>query len=203
MPLIELDSPLSERDAEPAVHRFLETCARAVDLYLDRADAEPGFVPSDYGLAYRALRSVKEQGLAPGRCFCEWGSGLGVVTLLAASLGFRAHGIEFDGELVARARALAQQHPRWPVEFAQGSFVPPGAEDLCGDVEEFAWLQPGGRDGWDLLELDPDEVDVVYAYPWPGEESVLDEMFEGAAADGALLVTFHGREGMRVRRKRH
>ena len=56
--------------------------------------------------------------------------------------------------------------------------------------------------GWDELAMDPREVDIVYVYPWPGEEEAVVDVFESIAADQALLVTFHGRDGLRVRRQR-
>jgi hypothetical protein len=63
------------------------------------------------------------------RCFamfCEWGSGLGVVTCLAALLEFDANGIEVDSTLAHASRLLAADFDV-PVEFAQGNFIPAGA----------------------------------------------------------------------------
>jgi hypothetical protein len=49
--------------------------------------------------------------------------------------------------------------------------------------------------------LDPDDFDVVFAYPWPGEEQVIFDLFAGSTAVGALLLTYHGLEGLRLHRK--
>ena len=42
---------------------------------------------------------------------------------------------------------------------------------------------------------------MIFAYPWPGDEEVVDALFLEFGAAGALLVTYHGIEGVRVRRK--
>jgi hypothetical protein len=42
---------------------------------------------------------------------------------------------------------------------------------------------------------------VVYAYPWPDEEGLVEELFEGHARPGALLMTYHGERGPWLRRK--
>ncbi len=65
-----------------------------------------GFHASDYVLAYNTLRALLDEPTLRGRTFCEWGSGSGVVTLLAASLGFRAFGIEIQEALVEASREL-------------------------------------------------------------------------------------------------
>jgi hypothetical protein len=101
---------------------------------------------------------------------------------------------------VSLADELAKKH-HLATEFACGSFVPAGSErrlDLAGDV---TWLSSGGRDGYEQLQLDPDDFDVVFAYPWPGEEQVIFDLFADHAAVGALLLTYHGQEGLRLQRK--
>ena len=49
--------------------------------------------------------------------------------------------------------------------------------------------------------LEVTELDVVFAYPWPGEEEAVVDLFEAFAADGTLLVTYHGLEDLRLQRK--
>jgi hypothetical protein len=45
----------------------------------------------------------------PTRVFCEWGSGFGTATCLAALLGYEAYGLEIDAELVRLSRAMARR----------------------------------------------------------------------------------------------
>jgi predicted O-methyltransferase YrrM len=177
-------------DANRRVQRFDEEFPASI----------PAFVPSDYELVYRALESVQELRLATGRRFLEWGSGIGVVSCLAAQVGFDAVGIEIEPPLVEIARSLAADHG-FDVQFACGSYVPDGAEPLVDIIGEVTWLRTDRPDCYDDLELDPEDFDVVFAYPWPGEEQVIFDLFASCAAVGTLLVSYHSQEGLRVQRK--
>ena len=84
--------------------------------------------------------------------------------------------------------------------FAQGTFVPPGAESLVENTE-YPWWDVGAPNGYEELGVEPEDCDVIYAYPWPGEESIIDALFARSASVGALLVTNHGVSGMRFLRK--
>ena len=185
-------------DADDRIERF----------HYEHRDAPlPGFVPSDFVAVYQALNFVNESGLTTGGRFIEWGSGIGVVTCLASHFGFDAVGIEIEEDLVQQAEVLAEDHA-FDVEYARGSFVPDGGDDVldshAGELDrEVTWLRLDGRDAYELLGLDPDDFDLVFAYPWPGEEQVVFDLFAEFAATGALLMTHHGEEGMRLQRKVH
>ena len=54
--------------------------------------------------------------------------------------------------------------------------------------------------------MSPDSVwsytpSAEVAYPWPGEEQVIFDLFTDYAAVGALLLTYHGQDGVRLARK--
>ena len=116
-------------------------------------------------------------------------------------LDFDACGIEIDGDLVLAARQLAADFDL-PVEFVHDSFIPRGGESFADTAGgEFAWLTPDGGGAYDELGLDPDDFDLIFAYPWPDEEDVIDRLFDRYAADGALLLTFHGSDDIRLQRK--
>src|SRR5262245_4244382 len=106
MPLLDL--PLATTTVRPPsdVRRFLQEAGRRVRR-VHRANQVPAFAASDFGRVYGALREVECAGLLTGRWFCEWGSGLGVVSCLAATLGLHAWGIETEPVLVRAARRLA------------------------------------------------------------------------------------------------
>ena len=130
------------------------------------------------------LAEIRASNLATGRRFIEWGSGIGVVACLASSLDFDAVGIEIEPKLVAIAQELAEAHDI-QVQFAIGSFVPDGIVPRVDWVDGVAWLTTEGVDGHEELELDPDDFDVVFAYPWPGEEQVIFDLFADTASVGA------------------
>lgn len=183
------------------VAQLLAEARRRIDQMEEEfREAIPAFVPSDFEEVYRALVHIRSTPIATGRRFIEWGSGVGAVTCLAAIVGFDAVGIEVEQPLVDIATALAARFGV-AVQFVCGSFVPSGVEphmDLPGDV---TWLRTDAADGYGQLELDPDDFDVVFAYPWPGEEQVIFDLFEHCAAVGALLLTFHSQDGLRLQRK--
>ena len=116
-----------------------------------------------------------------------------MVASLAAMLGFNAYGIEIDRILYDASRSLASQF-ELPVTFIHGNFIPRGD---FKPVNEFA---TEGASAYQKLGLDVYEFDVVFAYPWPSEERVVQELFERRAREGALLITFNQYKSVRLQR---
>ena len=175
----------------------LEACARQALEGLSGSQVK-GFVCSDVYAVDAALSWVTDKDFARGPVFCEWGSGLGVVSALAASHAFDVYGIEIQLELVEAARELVAEMGV-VAEFAQGSFLLPGDESLLDKCDQTRAVV--SRDAYKDLELTPESCDIVFAYPWPGEEMMIDLVFERHAAKGALLLTYH--ENSRVLVQRH
>jgi hypothetical protein len=199
MPLVDLDLPLDASELPRDVRAFLREAGRRIERFQgDRVI--PGFVPSHYEGAYYVLRALATAAPAPGGLFCEWGSGFGVIACLAALLDFDASGIEIEAELVDAARQLAGDFSL-PVEFALGSFIPRGGEALADAGDGFSWLTTDEGGAEEELGLAPDDFDVIFAYPWPDEEKFTGHLFERYAAVGSVLVTYHGGEEFRLRRK--
>ena len=157
------------------------------------------FVGSELATVDRALSHIQAEGLARGPVFCEWGSGLGGVCGVAALNGFTPLGIEIQRDFVQSARALAE-NLNLAMVFAEGTFLLPGDEDLADSVPLHTALTFDRR-AWDELGLDPADCDVVFAYPWPGEESIADGAFARHASSGALLLTFHDFDRVLLQRK--
>lgn len=201
MPLVEVELTISEAEIPAKVRRFIADAQQSIAALEDESRAAvPAFVPSDFEVVYRALAAIEEDRLATGRHFVEWGSGIGAITCLAALLEFDAVGIEIEERLVDIAERLAEDHGI-ATQFARGSFVPEGAEPTIDLTADVAWLSTEGANGYEELDLEPDDFDLVFAYPWPGEEQVIFDLFADAAATGALLLTYHGLEGVRLQRK--
>ena len=75
----------------------------------------------------------------------------------------------------------------------------PGDEDLTASTTH---THPSfDANAWDELELAPADCDLVFAYPWPGEEACVDDVFARHASPGALLLTFHDWDRILVQRK--
>jgi SAM-dependent methyltransferase len=199
---------LSEIELLPGRGAVPEDVAKLLadaQLRLQQYDAKfqasiPAFVPSDFEQVYRALQWIEASQLAAGHRFLEWGSGIGIVACLAAELGFDAIGIEIEPALVEIAESFAAAHDV-DVEFACGSYVPQGAEPFVDTAGEVTWLRTDRPDSYADLDLEPEDFDIIYAYPWPGEEQVIFDLFASCAAVGALLLTYHSQDGLRLQRK--
>jgi len=206
MPLLDVDISINGSGLPSNVVAFLREAELRVSQFVrDSPDHVKGFVPSDFVTVYRSLRAITEANLAAGTSLCEWGSGFGVVASLAAMLEFQVCGIEIERALVNASRRLADDFCL-PVEFVHGSFVPSGAE---ADVEEshadssseYFWLVTDADDTYDELGRGPHDFDVVFAYPWPAEECLIEDIFEKYAAEEALLLTYTAYDSVRLRRK--
>ena len=199
MPLVTVELKINAAPLPDQVAAFLAEADRRIERFAARQ--VHAFIPSDYVLVYDALRESAARAVAPGNAICEWGCGMGVVATLAAMLGYEACGIEINAELVDEARALADDFDQ-SVEFVCGNMIPTGGDGYADSASsEMSWLSMGGHDAYDQLGLDVDDFDMVFAYPWPGEEDVIDNLFEHYAAVGAVLLTYHGIDGIRIQRK--
>ena len=199
MPLVDVPIPDEPVRLPFEVKRFLKEADRRVEAELAEARS-PAFVPSNYERVYPVLRVLAESALLRGHTFCEWGSGLGVATDVAALVGYDAYGIEAEYGLVEEARKLADDFDL-SAEFVCGSFVPTGGEDRVYQGGQYSWFTTESDSAYADLGLDPDDFDLVYAYPWPDEEEVVADLFEQYGGDGAVLLTCKGGEGFRLRRK--
>ena len=206
MSLVDIEISINGSVLSEDVVAFLRAADLRVSQFVKNSPVRvTGFVPSDFVTVYHSLRAITEANLASGTSLCEWGSGFGVVASLAAMLEFKVCGIEIERGLVNASRRLADDF-RLPVEFVHGSFVPSGAE---ADVEEayaassteYFWLVTDADDAYDELGLGPHDFDVVFAYPWPGEECLIEGLFEKYAAEEALLLTYTQYNSVRLQRK--
>jgi hypothetical protein len=104
---IAMEGP--EARVSDQVTRLIATCSRGWErFFADHDDHQaPRFVPSVPERVFAVLAEVTTRNLPPTRVFCEWGSGFGTATCLAALLGYEAYGLEVDAELVRLSRAMA------------------------------------------------------------------------------------------------
>ncbi len=203
MALVPVKLPDVMPSPTPEAAALIADAQVRIDAFIESRLADPinSFVPSNFPLVYGALRCVANAHLAPGPLFCEWGSGAGVITCLAAMAGFDACGIEFEADLVALSEHLASDY-RLKVSFYRGNLVPHGGQRIAERVGDFEWLAVGGTDPYEQMGLDINDFDMVFAYPWPGEQGVIERLFDRFAADGALLMTYNGAEGVNLFRRR-
>ena len=159
---------------------FIRDAEDRAEEYGDRA-GKGLFVPGDYRYAFQILQwLLRTKAADKGAAFLEWGSGQGMVTILAALLGYDAVGVEIDEALVRESRELAARYDA-PARFEQGSYdkATPGLKVFTAKKRA-----------------------VVYVYPWPGEEPFFLQLFTETAGPGAFLLMCLGPEDIRVYRKK-
>ena len=199
--LIDIELTPDSRPLPSDVAALIVDANQRIESLQDNSRAAmPAFVPSNFEVVYRALSGVHSANLTTGRRFLEWGSGIGVITCLATQLDFDSIGIEIEQPLVDIANQLAESHSI-DAQFACGSFVPHAAEVHLESPDDFAWMTTDAPSAYEDLGLEPDDFDLIFAYPWPGEEQVIFDLFANHGATGALLLTYHGMEGVRLQRK--
>ncbi|MGI9474448.1 MAG: hypothetical protein ACR2NZ_23120 [Rubripirellula sp.] len=158
------------------------------------------FVTCDFWLAAQALCWIEEQHLLTGDRFLEFGSGFGVAAMLAALRGMEAVGIEIEPELVDQASSLADDLSL-DAKFFAGSFVPRDTSGLIEAFSDVRHVETEEGDVYDEIGLELEDFDLFFAYPWPGEHTFFEAVFESGAPVGSMLLTYRGREGMNLVRK--
>ncbi len=195
---------LSWEETPPSVSKLIAQASIREDAFLIRRATRPvsSFYGSNFRMTYHALDYLlASQLLAPSSLLLEWGSGLGVVACQWAMLGGQAFGIEFDAELAAEAKRLAESHGLSSVRFAEGNFVPESGWARLDPIDDPAQLSRGGPCGYEQLGISLHDASIVFVYPWPGERRFIDDVFETCATPGTLMLSFHGGDELRLQRK--
>lgn len=163
-------------------------------------DAFHAFVPADYEAAYDVLRRLRPH----ADSFLELGSGVGVIAITAALLGYDAAGIEIVPWLVDAAADLADEFGDIPdrcggsIQFAAGTFIPADFQDVVDRVDAELPTIFDGTPAYDELGRSLADFDVVYAFPWPGLEDVFFELLARHGRPGGLFLTHHGTDGFQA-----
>lgn len=161
---------------------------QAIWEHFDRVVRERSFHPfvaSDPEVVRTALLRLR----APGRTFLEWGSATGTITIMADLMGFDACGIELDGSLVQTARELAARH-RSAARFVVGSFLPMGYQHRTRDGDLRMGTIEHGESGYLALGRPLEEFDIVFGYPWGGEEPLMKDVMQRSGRPDALLLLY-------------
>lgn len=211
MAIEEIDIDISTRTLPANVARLIqESDRRWEQFFADEGTRRlPRFVPSEAELVFAALDDVTRHDLPPGRVFCEWGSGFGTGVCLAALLGYEAYGIEIQPELVDISREMARDLDI-PVDIVCTSYIPEGFESYSGVggeelVKSRTFAYPGETDEMDFqyegMACDIAEIDLFFAYPWPEEQELIQQLFDAVAMEGAILIAYHSAKEICAYRK--
>ena len=125
------------------------------------------------------------------------GLATGVITIMADMLGFESYGIELDKSLVDVGRELAR---RWGsnARFAAGSFIPLGWEWRNSDGVGRHGTIGRGPSGYLELGCSLSDFDVVYGFPWMGEEPMMLDLMSCYGREDARLVLHTTQNGTRT-----
>lgn len=185
--LQEIEFPVCWDTPPPEILRTIEIADRLYEEHFQDAGQKriPLLVNSNYYIAYNALKHALDSGYAGDKTFCEWGSGLGVVTCIASQLGYRAAGIEIEVPLCRFARALAEA-AGVKADFLQSSY-----REIEGAIADRPKEKP--------FPLGQQSCNVVYVYPWPAEEPYIESLYRELGDPAALLISYHGGTKLRAR----
>ncbi|MFT7671037.1 MAG: SAM-dependent methyltransferase [Planctomycetota bacterium] len=153
------------------------------------------FIPADYPGALMELRRLKEG----ADTFLELGSGVGLITVMADLLGYDSYGIEIHPALMDESLKLAD-FGRSRATFAEGSFVPVDYRDQVDLLSGDFLTVTEGADAYEEIGMQLPDFDLVYAYPWPGEEDWLHELIRAHAGPSTQLMTYSVSEGFQLSR---
>lgn len=153
------------------------------------------YASANYDLVFRSL----DQLTGKASTFLEWGSGLGMVSIMASQLGFESYGIEAESELVKLAQGFADQ-VGVNTQFAIGSFIPDAFEWNPADGDESIRTVIDAPDAYDQFDLRLEDFDLIYAYPWPTEHQLYHNILKQFARPGAFFLSYDAREGIDLRR---
>jgi hypothetical protein len=180
------------------LHRSFQQLWADADAVWEANHTQPEYslyVSADYQAIFDQLRNLR------GRVnsVLEWGSGLGVVSIMASRMGFEAYGIEVESKLVSLAEELAAKYDAKPT-FAVGSFIPADfAEDPSRGIE-FGRTSTTATAAYEDLDLELQDFDLIYAFPWPDEHAIYRRILRQHAADNALYLRYDAREGLSLSR---
>ncbi len=168
--------------------RIAELCAEGWKIWeqFDVDVRDRGFHPF-VAADYEGVLAALLPHCAPGRRFLEWGSATGVITIMADLLGFDACGIELDASLVKTARALAARFES-QARFVAGSFLPAGYVWRPASGDGRIATIGDGASGYRELGHSLDDFDIVFGYPWRGEEPMMRDLMITYGGSGALLL---------------
>jgi hypothetical protein len=124
-------------------------------------------------------------------------------------MGYQAYGLEIEEDLVVLARVLARDMKievenlctsYFPEGF--GSYPAQGGAELMVPEAASRWENAAvAVPAYEGMDLEVDEIDLFYVYPWPGEQEMMHQLFDAVAGDGAVLIAYYGDKDISAYRK--
>ena len=193
MALEDLRIEVSDRRVPPEIQRIIDASDKRIDSLFASGENKrvPKYIPSDPVAFYGALDFLTRSDLPLGRVFCEWGSGMGVASCIAAELGYDSYGLEIDPSMAKAARDMIEDLAL-DVTILETSYVPVGFESYSGIGGEYL-ITDGSPTSliYEGMDQEIADIDVFFVYPWPMEQEFMQELFDRIAVEGAILISYH------------
>lgn len=194
---VELDTTI--RGDEALRQEFQQLWSAADRIWQQHLEhpAFSGYVSADYPSVFQALTQLQ------GRIHSvlEWGSGLGVVAIMASRMGFEAYGIEAEAALLDHAEGLAADF-RATAKFVHGSFIPDDYQWDPSHDDGYHGTEIDVRSAYDEMGIEIRDFDLIYAYPWPGEHDMYHDIMWRYAGPNQLFLSYDAFEGLQLNRFR-
>ena len=148
-------------DVDPELLIQFKQLWNEADELWDRERDNPsfhGYVSSDYMMAYEWLLKLRDRVCT----IVEWGSGLGIVAIMASRLGYEAYGIESESELVDYSRDFAKSFGP-DAQFAVGSFIPDAFQLDMAAGEEIVRTDVDAPAAYDDFDMELRDFDLIYS----------------------------------------
>jgi len=175
----------------PPVEAFENLWQEAQQLWERHRLTPPfeGYVSGDYVGLYHVLAKLHGQVWT----FLEWGSGLGVLTIMASRMGFEAYGIETEPVLIDHANDLAERHGS-DAQFAEGSFIPEQFDISFSAEYAINRTVIDMPSAYDTIDMELSDFDLVYGFPWPEEHDFFRAIMRQCARPEALFLSYDARD---------
>jgi hypothetical protein len=181
-------------DPSPEIKSLWSDAKNIWDRYEDKRTFRL-FVAADYAAVYQALAQLRDHVVT----FLEWGSGLGVITIMASHLGLEAYGIELEPSLVECSRYLAKKYES-NAQFVTGSFIPGEYEWSPECADDSFRTELDAEPGYEELDMELRDFDLVYVFPWPDELLMFKDIMRQCGGENSLFLTYDAREGIQLTR---
>ena len=198
---INIPQDIKRLSHSPSAENLIDQANDRIEALMLADDSiTDSFIPCDFHLLDQSLTWMEQNQLLNGRRFCELGSGLGVAALLASLHGLESVGIEIDSALVDQANKFAKELNS-TAKFYSGSFVPHGVSELLELARKVEQAENNEGDVYEEIGMGFEDFDLFFVFPWPGDQKFYEALFQAKAASNALLLSYHGRNGMQLVRK--
>ncbi len=191
------DQQSANREQDPLLEEFDKLWQEAHDLWEKHrlSPAFEGYVSGDYVALYHSLKGLRDQAWT----FLEWGSGLGVLTIMASRMGFEAYGIETEATLIEHAEDLAHRYES-DAKFAHGSFIPEEFDISFSDEYEINRTVIDMPSGYAAIDMELRDFDLVYGFPWPDEHDFFRTIMKKHGNRDALFLSYDARDEIEISR---